>query len=157
MSDSFRRHGLYTTSLLCSWDFPGKSTGVGGHFLLQGIFPTQGLNPGLPHCGQTLYPLSHRGSHKSWRLGLTLVCVTAWWVFSWVLYQWHHNPETLFSPLKLFLSFLFISDGVTIIHPVIQIRNMEAIFHFPFISSSPFLSSSSSLHCTVFTTKQELV
>ena len=40
-------------------DFPGKSTGVGGHFLLQGIFPTQGSNPGLPICRQTLYPLSH--------------------------------------------------------------------------------------------------
>ena len=33
--------------LLCPWDFPGKNTGVGGHFLLQGIFPTQGLNPHL--------------------------------------------------------------------------------------------------------------
>ena len=32
------------------WDFPGKYTGVGCHFLLQGIFPTQGLNAGLPHC-----------------------------------------------------------------------------------------------------------
>ena len=32
------------------------------HFLLQGIFPTQGLNPGLPHCRQTLYRLSHQGS-----------------------------------------------------------------------------------------------
>ena len=32
------------------------------HFLLQGIFPTQGLNPGLLHCGQTLYHLSHQGS-----------------------------------------------------------------------------------------------
>ena len=35
-------------------NFPGKSTGVGCHFLLQGIFPTQGLNPGLTPCGQTL-------------------------------------------------------------------------------------------------------
>ena len=35
-------------------DSPGKNTGVGCHFLLQGIFPTQGSNPGLPHCGQTL-------------------------------------------------------------------------------------------------------
>ena len=38
----------------CPWDFPGKNTGVGCHFLLQGIFPTQGLNPGLPHCRQML-------------------------------------------------------------------------------------------------------
>ena len=36
-----------------------KNTGVGCHFLLQGIFPTQGLNPGLLHCRQTLYRLSH--------------------------------------------------------------------------------------------------
>ena len=38
------------------------STGVGCHFLLQAIFPTQGSNPGLPHCRQTLYRLSHQGS-----------------------------------------------------------------------------------------------
>ena len=50
------------TKLLCPRDFPGKSTGVGCHFLLQGIFPTQGSNPGLPHCRQTLYRLSHQGS-----------------------------------------------------------------------------------------------
>ena len=35
--------------LFCPWDFPGKNTGVGCHFPLQGIFPTQGLNPGLLH------------------------------------------------------------------------------------------------------------
>ena len=47
--------------LLHPWDFQGKSTGVGCHFLLQGIFPTQGPNPGLSHCRQTLYRLSHQG------------------------------------------------------------------------------------------------
>ena len=40
--------------------FPGKSTGVDCHFLLQRIFPTQGSNPGLPHCRQMLYRLSHQ-------------------------------------------------------------------------------------------------
>ena len=50
------------TRLLCPWDFPGKSTGVGCHFLLQEIFPSQGLNPGPLHCKQTLYHLSHQGS-----------------------------------------------------------------------------------------------
>ena len=54
------------TRLLCPWDFLCKSTGLGCHFLLQGIFPTQGLNPGLPHCRQTLYHLSHQGS-PVWR------------------------------------------------------------------------------------------
>ena len=48
------------------WNFPGKSTGVGCHFLLQGIFPTQGSNPGLLHCRQTLYRLSHQGSQLTW-------------------------------------------------------------------------------------------
>ena len=40
-----------------STEFSSKSIGVGGHFLLQRIFPTQGSNPCLPHCRQTLYPL----------------------------------------------------------------------------------------------------
>jgi len=62
MSDSLQSHGLQPTRLLSPWDFPGKSTGVGCHFLLHRIFPTQGLNPGLPHCRQTLYCLSHQGS-----------------------------------------------------------------------------------------------
>ena len=44
--------------------FHGCGIGVGCHFLLQGIFPTQGLNLGLPHCRQTLYPLSHQGSPR---------------------------------------------------------------------------------------------
>ena len=47
---------------LLSWDFPGKDTGVGSHYLLQGIFLTQGLNLGLLHCRQILYHLGHRFS-----------------------------------------------------------------------------------------------
>ena len=52
MSDSLRPHGLYSPC-----NSPGQNTGVGSLSLLQGIFPTQGLNPGLPH-----YQLSHQGS-----------------------------------------------------------------------------------------------
>ena len=47
------------TRLFCLWDFPGKNTGAGCHSLLQGIFPTQRLNPGLLHYGWILYHLSH--------------------------------------------------------------------------------------------------
>ena len=61
VSNSLWPHGLQPTRLLCPWDFPGKYTGVGCHFLLQGIFPTQGLNPGLLHCRQILYRLSYKG------------------------------------------------------------------------------------------------
>ena len=50
------------TKLLHPWDFLGMSTGVGCRFLLQGIFPTEGSNPGLLHCRQTLYHLSHQRS-----------------------------------------------------------------------------------------------
>ena len=52
--------GLSPIRLLCPWDFPGKNTGVGCRSLLQGIFPTQGLNPGLLHCRQILYCVSHQ-------------------------------------------------------------------------------------------------
>ena len=52
---------LWPIRLLCPWNSPGKNTGVDCHFLLQGIFPTQGLNLGLPHCKETLYQLSHQG------------------------------------------------------------------------------------------------
>ena len=46
----------------CPWDFPGKNTEVGCHFLLQGIFPNYGSNLGLLHCRWILYQLSHQGS-----------------------------------------------------------------------------------------------
>ena len=62
MSDSLRPHGLQPAKparLLCPWDFPGKNIGVGCRFLLQAIFPTQGLNLGFLHCRQTLYHLSY--------------------------------------------------------------------------------------------------
>ena len=58
MSNSSRPHGLQPTRRLCPWDFPGKNKGMGCHFLLQGIFPTQGLNPCFLHCRQILYHLS---------------------------------------------------------------------------------------------------
>ena len=57
MSNSLWPHGLYS-----SWSSPGQNTGVSSLSLLQGIFPTQGLNPCLPHCRQILYQLSHKGS-----------------------------------------------------------------------------------------------
>ena len=55
-------HGLSTTTFLYPRDFPGKNTGVGHHFLLQGIFLTQGLNPCLLHWQADSLPVSHLGS-----------------------------------------------------------------------------------------------
>ena len=57
VSDSLWPHRLGPTRLLCAWDFPGNSTRVGFHFLLQGIFLTQGSNPGLSLCRRfTIWP-----------------------------------------------------------------------------------------------------
>ena len=59
MSNSLQPHGLYSP-----WNSPGHNTGVGSLFFLQGIFPTQESNPGLPHCRRILYQLSHKGSPR---------------------------------------------------------------------------------------------
>ena len=59
VSDSLWPHGLYSP-----WNSPDQNTGVGSLSLLQGIFPTQGSNPGLLHYRQILYQLSHKGSPK---------------------------------------------------------------------------------------------
>ena len=50
---------VLVTGLLCPWNPPGKNAGVNCHFLLQGIFPTQGLDSGLLHCKQILYHLNY--------------------------------------------------------------------------------------------------
>ena len=89
MSDSLQPHGIYS-----SWNSPGQNTGVGSRSLLQGIFSTQGLNLGLPHCKQILYQLSHHGSPR----------ILEWVAFPfsrglnpglphcrWILYQLSHH------------------------------------------------------------------
>ena len=53
---------LTLCDLYSPWDSPGQNIGVSSRSLLQGIFPTQGSNPGLPHCRQILYQLSYQGS-----------------------------------------------------------------------------------------------
>ena len=62
MPDSLWHRGLYLARLLCPWNSPGKNTGVGCHFLLQGIFLTQGSNLCLLHRQVDFIPLSHLGS-----------------------------------------------------------------------------------------------
>ena len=59
VSNSLRPHELYSP-----WNSPGQNTGVGSLSLLQGVFPTQELNPGLLHCKRILYQLSHKGSSR---------------------------------------------------------------------------------------------
>ena len=80
VSGCLQPHGLYSPpGSSVHGDSPGKKTGVGCHALHQGVFPTQGLNPGLLHCSfadEFFYPLSHReweGGPKE--RGYMCVCV----------------------------------------------------------------------------------
>ena len=69
---SLQSYRLHPTRLLCPWDYPGKNTGVGGHFFLQGFFPTQASKPASPALGGGFFitePLGHS------------FCV---FVFSWI-------------------------------------------------------------------------
>ena len=118
-------HGLWPTRLLCPWDSPGKNTGVGCHFLLQGMFPTQGSNPGLLHCRQSLLseppgePSTGFHTPKNWEFRISEFkkhthfspiwwprCVLDMWpveLQNWILhfiYVFLHN-------FFLFLSFFF--------------------------------------------------
>jgi len=71
VSRSVMSNSLRPTRPLCSWSSPDKNTGVSSYFLLQGIFLTQGLNLGLPHCRQILYRLNHQESQWVY----TLMCI----------------------------------------------------------------------------------
>jgi len=63
-------------------DFPGKNTGMGCHALLQGIFLTQGLNPGLPHCWQILYCMSRQGRPLASLVFLKHLMLSSPWAFA---------------------------------------------------------------------------
>ena len=89
MSVSLQALGLYTP-----WNSLGQNTGVGSLSLLQRIFPTQGLNPGLPHCKWILYQLSHKGSPWMWELDYKESWAPKNWCFWTVVLE-----KTLQSPL----------------------------------------------------------
>ena len=77
VSNSLQPCGLYSP-----WNSPGQNTGVGSLSLLQEIVPTQGSDPGVPHCRQILYQLSHQGSPYS----------------STFIYSYHYQSSLLFRP-----------------------------------------------------------
>ena len=86
LSDSLWPHGLLALRLLCPWDSPGENTGVGCHAFLQGIFPTQGSNLGLPHYRWILYQLSHQRSQS---LVPSILCKWHYFVLfnGWVIFH----------------------------------------------------------------------
>ena len=77
MSDSLQTHGLYSP-----WNSLGQNTGVGSLFLLQGIFPIQGSNPGLPHWRQIFLSVEpQRPKYRSFSMGRLLCCFWACFPF----------------------------------------------------------------------------
>ena len=70
VSNSLWPHGLYNP-----WNSLGQNIGVGSLSLLQGIFQTQGWNPGLPHCRQILYQLSHKNSEIGDEIGTVTISI----------------------------------------------------------------------------------
>ena len=110
VSDFLQPHGLYSL-----WNSPGQNTGVGSLSLLQGIFPTQGSNLGLPYCRWILYQLSHKGSPRILecvtypfsssssrpRNQTRVSCITGGFFTNWTIGEAH---SILLSVLYIFLS-----------------------------------------------------
>ena len=82
MSDSLRPYRLLPVRLLCLWDFPGKNTWMGS---LQVIFLNQGSKPGLLHCRQILYNLSHQRSPLLLLAYIFKICIPRWWIDTFVI------------------------------------------------------------------------
>ena len=103
LSASLRSHGLSSP-----WNSPGQNTGVCSCSRLQGIFPTQGSNPGLPHFRLFLYQLSHQGSPRilqwvaypfsrgsSWLRNQTRVsCIAGGFFTSWATREAHDKVKS---------------------------------------------------------------
>ena len=111
------------------WDFPGKSTGVSCHFLLQRIFPTQVSNLGLLHCRQTLYQLSHR----------EVIYVYIYPPFFKFPFHLGHLRVWIEFPVlcrgsrfSLLIYFLYSSNGAYMSPLVIHLREMS---HFKFFTA----------------------
>ena len=82
VANSLRPHGLYSP-----WNSPGQNTRMGSLSLLQGIFPTQGSNPGLPHCRRIILPaepLREAQKYKMVILKHVLHFGFLWFFFSWL-------------------------------------------------------------------------
>ena len=92
VSSSLQLHGPWPARLLCSWNSPGKNTGVGCHSFLKGNFPIQGLNTGLLHCRRILYHLNHLGN-PSHLLGMQN-CKVRDCFLSWLMSSCYIGPAS---------------------------------------------------------------
>ena len=107
LSNSLGSHGLYSP-----WNFPGQNTGEGSLSLLHRIFPTQGLNPGLPHYRRVLYQRSHKGSLALSKSSLNVCWVSGWiggWMDKWMNEWMRHTTPFLVSSASCPSSLLKLS------------------------------------------------
>ena len=93
-------HGLYSP-----WNSPGQNNGLSSRSLLQGIFPSQGLNPGLLHCRQIPYQLSHQGSPRILEWVAYAFSSRSSWPRNWTRISWIAGG--------FFISWATFSIGVT--------------------------------------------
>ena len=99
VSNSLQPHGLYSP-----WDSPGQNTGVDSHSLLQGIFPTQGSNPGLLSCwGLPEAPLQIAGGSPSTANGRHSGSPPTTWVLPWFK-SWLKIETAICTGFLLFLT-----------------------------------------------------
>ena len=104
VSDSLWPHGLHSPQ-----NSPGQNTEVGSLFLLQGIFPNQGSNPGLLHWRQILYQLSHKGSVIN-TLALRYEKTHLWFLSLFVLHSDMNQVET---PYLIMIEKMTMQTGVS--------------------------------------------
>ena len=129
VSNSLQPHGPWPTRVFCLGDSPGKNTGVGCHALLQGIFPTQGSNPGLPYCRWILLPSEPPGKPKNTGGGSlfllqgifpTQVLNTGLLHCRWILHKLscQGSPSQPYFSIKKSIVFIYASDE----HPKTEIK-----------------------------------
>ena len=128
MSDSLQPCGLYSP-----WNSPGQNTGVSSLSLLQGIFPTQGLNPGLLYCGRILYQLSHQGSPSYWvSTFIPLVCQAQLYVYAFpeivLLISWKFIATIGFLFICPTDSFSFVRAFICVCSQFFPARSVYFLF-----------------------------
>ena len=151
---------------LCSpWNSLGQNTGVGSLSLLQGIFPTQGSNPGLPHCRWIHYQLSHKGSPRilewvaypfssgsSWPRNWTGVsCIAGGFFTNWVIREAHICIHILYIYMYL-VCILGIRDTYIHIHPLVFRKMKTTQKQMSWMKQLSFLFDYINLMCFISTT-----
>ena len=139
MSNSLGPHGLYNS--------PGQNAGLGSLSPFQGIFPTQGSNPGLPSCRQILYQLSHKGSPR-------ILEWIAYFLLQWIFPTQGSNLGLLHCRLLLLLLLSHFSHVRLCVTPQMALCfcSFLAVFLFQSQETYSFLTylSAFELHILLF-------